>query len=161
MLAEIVNCLPDDEQVIIWAKFIYDIKQITNALKDKTFALYTGQQNEKQKERSKLSFRAGDAQYFVATPSSGGHGLTLNEASTVIFYNNSFKYSERIQAEDRCHRIGQDKKVHYIDIVCENSIDERIMDAISSKEGTLHSFQREIDAAQGDKHKLKELIRRL
>ncbi len=161
VLAEIVNCLPDDEQVIIWAKFIYDIKQITKALEDKTYALYTGQQNEKQKEKAKLSFKAGDAQFFIATPSSGGHGLTLNEASTVIFYNNSFKYSERIQAEDRCHRIGQDKKVHYIDIVCENSIDERIMDAISSKEGTLHSFQKEIDAAQGDKDKLKELIRRL
>ena len=85
----------------------------------------------------------------------------MNEASTVIFYNNSFKYSERLQAEDRCHRIGQMKKVHYIDIVCAGSIDERIMESIDKKESVLYSFRREIDAAQKDKDKLRELIRRL
>lgn len=161
VLAEIINRLPADEQVIIWAKYLYDIKQICKVLKGKSFVLYTGKQNEKQKEQSKLAFQKGDAQFFVATPSSGGHGLTLNEAGTVIFYNNSFKYSERLQAEDRCHRIGQDKNVHYIDMVCENSIDERIMNSISKKESTLHSFQQEVDNAQGDKDKLKELVRRL
>jgi SNF2 family DNA or RNA helicase len=161
VLAEIINRLPADEQVIIWAKYLYDIKQICKVLKGKSFVLYTGKQSEKQKEQSKQAFKASDAQFFVATPGSGGHGLTLNEAGTVIFYNNSFKYSERLQAEDRCHRIGQDKNVHYIDMVCENSIDERIMSSISKKEDTLHSFQREIDTAQGDKEKIKEFIRRL
>ena len=160
LLEDVISEIPSDEQVIIWAKYIYDIEQICKSL-GKTHAVYTGKQNEKQKEAAKQAFKSGAAQYFVATPSSGGHGLTLNEASTVIFYNNGFKYSERIQAEDRCHRIGQDKKVHYIDIVCSDSIDERIMDAISTKASTLHSFQREIDAAKGDKKKLKELIRRL
>jgi len=161
LLAEIISEIPDDEQVIIWAKYMYDINQIVQVLGDRTYALYTGKQNEKQKELAKQSFKAGDAQFFIATPSSGGHGLTLNEAGTVIFYDNSFKYAERIQAEDRCHRIGQDKKVHYIDIVCSNSIDERIMSAISDKEDTLHSFQSEIDAVQGNKDKLKEFVRRL
>lgn len=163
LLSEIISEIPTDEQGIIWAKYMYDIEQIKQVLQDQglSYVLYTGQQNEKQKEAAKQKFQTGDAQFFVATPSSGGHGLTLNEASTVIFYNNSFKYSERIQAEDRCHRIGQDKKVHYIDIVCANTIDERIMSAISSKEDTLHSFQREIDAIQGDKEKIKEFIRRL
>lgn len=161
VLEEVISQIPDDEQVIIWAKFIYDIEQICKVLDRKQYTLYTGQQNEKQKEQSKLAFQKGDAQFFVATPSSGGHGLTLNEAGTVIFYNNSFKYSERLQAEDRCHRIGQNKNVHYIDIVCENSIDERIMNSISKKESTLHSFQQEVDNAQGDKDKLKELVRRL
>ncbi len=161
LFSEIVGQIPGDEQVIIWAKYMYDIQQISKALRNESYVLYTGLQNEKQKEQAKLSFQAGDVQFFIATPSSGGHGLTLNEAGTVIFYNNSFKYSERIQAEDRCHRIGQTKNVHYLDIVCSNSIDERIMDAISCKESTLHSFQREIDAAQGDKNKIRELIRRL
>ncbi len=161
ILAEIVSQVPSDEQCIIWAKYSYDIEQIQKVLNNKTYVLYTGKQNEKQKERSKLSFQAGEAQYFVATPSSGGHGLTLNEASTVIFYDNSFKYSERIQAEDRCHRIGQTKSVHYIDIICENSIDERIMKSISSKEDTLESFQSEIKAVQGDKEKMKAFIKTL
>ena len=161
VLEEITSRVPADEQVIIWAKYMYDIEQIKKVLEGKTYAVYTGKQSEKQKEEAKLAFQSGDAQYFVATPSSGGHGLTLIEASTVIFYNNGFKYSERIQAEDRAHRIGQTKNVHYIDIACGNSIDERIMDAISTKASTLKSFQNEIDAAQGDKDKLRDLIRRL
>ncbi len=161
ILEEIISEVPTDERAIIWAKYIYDVDQIRKVLGDRTCVLYTGKQNEKQKDAAKNAFIAGDVQYFVATPSSGGHGLTLNEAGHVIFYDNSFKYSDRIQAEERCHRIGQDKKVHYTDIVCSDTIDERIMDSISKKEGTLKSFQREIDAAQGDKDKLKDLIRRL
>lgn len=163
VLQETVSEVAADEQAIIWAKYIYDVEKIAETLQklEKTYVVYTGEQSEKERDQAVVRFQAGDAQFFVATPSSGGHGLTLNEASTVIFYNNSFKYSERIQAEDRCHRIGQDKKVHYIDIVCADTIDERIMSAINSKEDTLHSFQREIDAIQGDKEKIKEFIRRL
>lgn len=163
VLTELVSQIPSDEQCIIWGKYHYDIEQVQKVLEagKRTFALYTGKQSEREREANKAWFQAGDAQFFVATPSSGGHGLTLNEASTVIFYDNSFKYSERIQAEDRCHRIGQTKSVHYIDIACANSIDERIMRSISSKEDTLESFQAEVKAAQGDKEKIKDLIRRL
>jgi len=161
LLAEIISEIPEDEQVIIWAKYMYDIDQIAQVLEGQIYVVYTGQQNERQKEEAKQKFKAGNARFFIATPSSGGHGLTLNEASTVIFYNNGFKYSERIQAEDRCHRIGQDKKVHYIDIVCCDSIDERIMSALNDKQDTLHSFQAEIDEVQGNKDKIKEMIRRL
>lgn len=161
ILAELVSRMSD--QCIIWAKYHYDIEQIQKVLdaEKRTYALYTGKQSEREREANKVKFQAGDAQFFVATPSSGGHGLTLNEASTVIFYDNSFKYSERIQAEDRCHRIGQTKSVHYIDIVCANSIDERIMKSISSKEDTLESFQSEIKAAQGNKEKIRNLIKGL
>lgn len=163
VLRETISEVAADEQVIIWAKYIYDIEKIAETLREqgKTYVVYTGEQSEKERDQAVVRFQAGDAQFFVATPSSGGHGLTLNEASTVIFYNNSFKYSERLQAEDRCHRIGQAKKVHYIDIVCRNTIDERIMQSIDKKESVLYNFRREIDAAQKDKNTLKELIRRL
>jgi len=54
--------------------------------------------------------------------------LSLSELlpDYVVFYNNGFKYSERLQAEDRCHRIGQDKPVIYFDIGCLGSIDDKI-----------------------------------
>jgi SNF2 family DNA or RNA helicase len=161
LLREIVARLSKGEQVIIWGKYIYDIEQICRVLENKAYVVYTGEQSEKKREKGKIAFRAGEAQFFVATPGTGSHGLTLMNASTEIFYTNSFKYSERDQAESRCHGIGQVKTVHYIDFVCENSIDERIMNSISKKESTLKSFQREIDRAQGKKNKLRELIRRL
>jgi SNF2 family DNA or RNA helicase len=82
---------------------------------------------------------------LVATQSSGGHGLTLNEAKHHIFYSNGFKYSERSQAEDRSYRIGQTKPVTYIDIVCSGSIDDRIDEALGRKANALHVFRQKIE----------------
>jgi len=65
----------------------------------------------------------------------------------------------RIQAEDRCHRIGQDKPVIYFDIICRNSIDERIGEALAKKSGVVKEFKREVDAVKKDK--IKELIKAL
>ena len=91
----------------------------------------------------------------------GGYGLTLNEAHYVIFYNNGFKFAERIQKEDRNHRIGQVHKVVYIDLVCEKSIDERIMSALDSKGDVVEEFKREVDKIKDRKERLKKLVETL
>ena len=163
-LIDIVTSIPAAEKVIIWAKYLYDIKQITGALADEfgldTIAQFHGSINEKNRAEQVELFRAG-ARFFVATPSCGGHGLTLNEAHYVVFYNNGFKYSERLQAEDRCHRIGQQHKVVYIDVICEDSIDERIMSALDSKGDVVEEFKAEVDKIKGKKERLKKLIKSL
>ncbi len=165
LLGEIITRIPNDDQCIIWAKYHYDITQIQKELKKhgRTYVLYTGKQNEKTRETNKEQFKSGKAQFFLATPSTGGHGLTLNEASTVIFYNNGFKYAERVQAEDRCHRIGQTKSVNYIDIVCLDSIDERISTALAQKRDVLHDFQADINKVKSlrSKSAIKSILARV
>lgn len=71
-------------------------------------------------------------QYLFAT-SAGGVGLTLNEASTVIYYSQSYDLEKRQQSEDRCHRIGQSNKVTYYDLVVPDSVDEKILDVLRTK----------------------------
>lgn len=56
----------------------------------------------------------------------------------------------RAQSEDRVHRIGQEKNVHYIDICASNKLDERIIACLSRKENLVEHFRREI-------HKRREL----
>jgi SNF2 family DNA or RNA helicase len=123
-------------------------------------ALFYGAINEKHRADQVVRFRNG-ARFFLATQSCGGHGLTLNEAHHVVFYNNAFKYSERLQAEDRCHRIGQAHPVTYIDITCIDSIDERIDRALATKGNTVEEFKSEIERVKGDKAKWKEMIKNL
>ncbi len=159
MLSDIIKGIPEQEKVIIWCKYEYDIHQITDELEPKNIAQFYGKINLKGRDKSIDEFRNGK-RFFVATESCGGHGLTLNEANYVIFYNNGFKYSERLQAEDRCHRIGQTKPVTYIDIICEKSIDERIMSALYDKGSVVDSFKAEVEAVKGS-GKLKELFKRL
>jgi SNF2 family DNA or RNA helicase len=161
MLLDTVTSIPPQEKVIIWAKYLHDIEQITAVLTEtfgaESVAPFHGKLNERQRAAQVERFR-GPARFFLATPSSGGHGLTLNEAHYVVFYNNGFKFSERIQAEDRCHRIGQEHRVVYIDLVCDESIDERIMQALAGKGDVVEEFKREVEKIKGSKNRLKKLV---
>jgi SNF2 family DNA or RNA helicase len=57
----------------------------------------------------------------------------LTEASTVVYYTNDFNLDTRSQSEDRCHRIGQLNPVTYVDLICEKTIDEKIVEALRGK----------------------------
>jgi len=74
-----------------------------------------------------------DLRFFVAQPKTGGYGITLTEASTVVYYSNSYDLEIRLQSEDRAHRIGQKRAVTYIDLVSPDTIDEKILKALRSK----------------------------
>jgi len=60
-------------------------------------------------------------------------GITLTAADTVVYYSNSYNLEHRLQSEDRAHRIGQDKSVLYVDIICPKTIDEKIVKALKAK----------------------------
>lgn len=163
-LISLIESVDAHRKIIIWAKFKHDLYVIGEELTKKfgadSWVEFSGSKNEEEKAQAVEKFRTS-ARFFVATPSSGGHGLTLNEASYVIYYNNSFKYSERLQSEDRCHRIGQTHPVTYVDIVADGTIDEKILKTLSEKGSSLYTFQSELDEIKNDKEKIKEYIQQL
>jgi SNF2 family DNA or RNA helicase len=69
----------------------------------------------------------------VGHPKTGGYGLTLTAASTVIYYSNSYDLELRLQSEDRAHRIGQTNKVTYIDLISPDTVDQKIVKALRDK----------------------------
>ena len=71
--------------------------------------------------------------FFIGNPQTGGYGITLTAAKTVVYYSNSYDLEKRLQSEDRAHRIGQTDKVNYVDIICEESVDEKIVAALRQK----------------------------
>jgi SNF2 family DNA or RNA helicase len=66
-------------------------------------------------------------------PATGGYGITLTAANTVIYYSNGYDLEKRLQSEDRAHRLGQKKPVLYIDINAEDTVDEKIVEALRKK----------------------------
>lgn len=56
---------------------------------------------------------------FVGHPESAGMGLTLTAADTIVYYSNDFKAENRIQSEDRIHRMGMDinRGANIIDLI--------------------------------------------
>lgn len=161
-LLSTIEQIPLGDKVVIWAKYRRDIEGIAAALVDaygpSSVARFFGDLSEAQRGAEVARFRA-ETRFMVATQSAGGVGQTWNEAHTAIFYNNGFKYSERLQAEDRFHRIGQKEKCLYIDIRCAKSIDDRIANALASKGSVVDDFKREVDKVKkSNKDRLRELI---
>ena len=158
--------IPDGERVIIWAKYRHAVREICEALAGEygvdQVCPYSGDQAADERARNLGQWRAG-ARFLVATQSIGGHGLTLNEAAYAVFYADGFKYSERIQAEDRNHRIGQGRRPVYISIRCPDSIDNRIADAICRKANALDAFQHQVDRFRRERLKDRsiELVKSL
>ena len=77
--------------------------------------------------------RQSDLRFIVGHPKTGGYGLTLTAATTVIYYSNSYDLELRMQSEDRAHRIGQNNKVTYIDLISPSTVDEKIVRALRDK----------------------------
>ncbi len=136
-LTEIMN--EHDGKAIIWSRFRYDIQQITQMLNDKfgegSAAAYFGDTTDDDRNNIVKNFQNPDhpLKFFVGNPATAGYGLTLTEANLVVYYANDFNLETRIQSEDRAHRIGQKNNVTYIDLICEGSIDERIVKALRNK----------------------------
>jgi SNF2 family DNA or RNA helicase len=128
-----------DGKAIIWSRFRYDIQQITQMLNDKfgegSAAAYFGDTTDDDRNDIVKNFQNPNhpLRFFVGNPATAGYGLTLTEANLVVYYANDFNLETRIQSEDRAHRIGQKNNVTYIDLICEGSIDERIVKALRTK----------------------------
>ena len=121
-----------ESKVIIWARFRADIRAIERLLGDLAVS-YHGDVDSDARELAIDRFQKGDAKYFIGTQQAGGTGLTLTAAEYAIYYSNSFNLEERLQSEDRCHRIGTKNNVTYIDIECQKSIDSKIIKALRDK----------------------------
>lgn len=130
LLKELAEDIP--HQVIIWARFKRDIDLICDAL-GREAVRYDGLVDDDGRAEAIDRFQKGDARFFVANAQAAGEGLTLTAARTVIYYSNSFKLTERLQSEDRAHRIGQEHPVNYIDLIAYNTVDLHIVNALASK----------------------------
>ena len=126
-------------KAIIWASYTHGIQQIASALRDRfgpeAVATYYGEtpQDERQEIVDRFQDPDSGLRFFVGQPLTGGYGITLTAANTVIYYNNSYDLAIRLQSEDRAHRIGQTSKVTYIDLVSPGTIDEKVLKALRSK----------------------------
>lgn len=166
LLQAVVDEIPEGEPVIVWAKYRTAVRQIAESL-GRTHGAehvcpYHGDMTDAERTVQLARWRGG-ARFLVATQSIGGHGLTLNEAAYAVFYADGFKYAERIQAEDRNHRIGQDRRPVYVSLRCTDSIDSRIAGALARKGDALEEFQDRINDCRRDglKQRALDMVRSL
>ena len=138
-LSELLDVLEEIEgKAIIWAHYQHDVKNIYKLLEDKygpgSVVHYYGKTLPDQRDYAIKNFKENDrVRFFVGTPQTGGYGITLVQANTVIYYSNGYDLEKRMQSEDRAHRIGQKKKVTYVDLIAEDTVDNKIVKSLRKK----------------------------
>jgi SNF2 family DNA or RNA helicase len=126
-------------KAIIWANYIHDIENIVKEIKkeygDDSVVQYYGAIDSEKRQKNIEQFQDPNSpvRFFVGNPQTGGYGITLTQANTVIYYSNGYDLEKRLQSEDRAHRIGQKKSVTYIDLIAEKTVDEKIVKALRKK----------------------------
>jgi SNF2 family DNA or RNA helicase len=139
-LDELMDVLSEMEgKAVIWAHYRYDIEVIVEAIKkeygDKSVVTYYGDTStdDRQKAIKLIQDPESSVRFIVGTPQTGGYGITLTGASTMIYYSNGYDLEKRQQSEARIDRIGQEKPMTYIDIIAEGTVDEKIVKALRTK----------------------------
>ena len=138
-ITELMEVLSEIEgKAIIWGHWQKDIQNIVGEI-EKVYGpgsvvSYYGLTPQDERQDNIRRFQDDpECRFMVGTPSTGGYGITLTAANTVIYYSNGYDLEKRLQSEDRAHRIGQKKNVTYIDIIAEDTVDDKIVKSLRKK----------------------------
>ena len=128
-----------ENKAVIWAHYRHDIDAIINAVEKKfgkeSYVTYYGDTSSEDRQDAIKQIQDEDSpvRFIIGTPQTGGYGITLTGANTMVYYANGYDYEKRIQSEARINRAGQTRKMTYIDIIAENTVDEKIVKALRGK----------------------------
>ena len=137
---ELMDVLEEMEgKAVIWAHYRNDIESIVEAITKKygedSIVTYYGDTstNDRQKAIKKIQDPESSVRFLVGTPQTGGYGITLTGASTMIYYSNGYDLEKRQQSEARIDRIGQERPMTYVDIIAEGTVDDKIVQSLRKK----------------------------
>jgi len=148
-LSELMNILENIEgKTIIWSHYTHDVKRIIEEIKkvygDDSVVDYYGETDTDSRSKNIKKFQNDDkCRFFVGTTHTGGYGITLTAGSNMIYFSNGYDLEKRQQSEARIDRIGQTRKMTYIDIMAQDTIDERIVKALRNKVTIANAIMKE------------------
>lgn len=125
----------NDRQIVIFSNWT----QITNAVYERLNSKYlfveqlTGETKDVDRDWIVQRFQIGEIKILIGSIGAMGTGLTLTAGTVEIFVDEPWNRALKEQAEDRCHRIGQNSNVTIHTIMCKNTIDERIHELVYRK----------------------------
>jgi SNF2 family DNA or RNA helicase len=148
-LSELMSILENIEgKTIIWSHYTHDVRRIIAEIKkvygEDSVVDYYGATNTDSRSENIKKFQNDDkCRFFVGTTHTGGYGITLTAGSNMIYFSNGYDLEKRQQSEARIDRIGQTRKMTYIDIMAQDTIDEHIVKALRTKVNIANAILKE------------------
>jgi SWI/SNF-related matrix-associated actin-dependent regulator 1 of chromatin subfamily A len=137
--------LEEEEKIVVFAWHREIIDALAAAFAAVGVAKLYGGMTDAAKDAALRAFQEGPARLFVGQIATAGTGLTLTAAATVLFAEIDWVPGNMTQAEDRCHRIGQDSPVRVIILAQSASVDLLIASALVAKAETINRAVRPSD----------------
>ncbi|MBF2759078.1 MAG: DEAD/DEAH box helicase [Ectothiorhodospiraceae bacterium AqS1] len=126
--------IPNGEKAIIWTSFIKNTEWLDKNLKYFYPAKIHGDMKIDDRNTEIDRFKYHDScRILIATPGAAKEGLTLTVANHAIFYDRSFSLDDYLQAQDRIHRISQNKECHVYNLIGKETIDEWVNQLLYAK----------------------------
>ena len=134
LCTELDRILAAGEKVIIWTHFIKNADWLEwHLAKYKPLKVH-GKLSIERRNKSISKFMShADRKILIASPKAAKEGLTLTVANHAIFYDRSFSLDDYLQAQDRIHRISQDKNCFVYNLISKGTIDEWIDSLLYAK----------------------------
>ena len=113
------------DKAIIWTSFIDNAEWLATQLSEHSPATVHGSMSIESRNNALDRFKEQDTcKILIATPGAAKEGLTLTVANHSIFYDRSFSLDDYLQAQDRIHRISQDKPCYINNLIAKDTVDE-------------------------------------
>ena len=145
----VTNIYNNNEKCIIWTSFTDNVDWLARELEKYGTRRLHGGISIQERNASIAAFKNNsDIHILVATPGAAKEGLTLTVANNVIFYDRAFSLDDYLQAQDRIHRISQEKTCHVYILTMQDSIDQWVDILLKSKHIAAQLAQGDISAEQ-------------
>ncbi|XP_050553375.1 chromodomain-helicase-DNA-binding protein 7 isoform X2 [Spodoptera frugiperda] len=148
IFSQMVRCLDILEDYLVFRKYPYE--RIDGRIRG----------NLRQEAIDRFSKPDSDRFVFLLCTKAGGLGINLTAADTVIIYDSDWNPQNDLQAQARCHRIGQQKMVKIYRLICRNTYEREMFDKASLKLGLDKAILQSMNTTQGKEAGIKQLSKK-
>ena len=128
------EAVDNGQKVVIFSNWTQMTDVIWSRLHSKyRLSVITGETKDVDRQDNVNEFQSGASQVIIGTIGAMGTGLTLTAGTVEIFLDEPWNRALYDQATDRCHRVGQNHNVTIYNLICKNTIDEKIHELVQNK----------------------------
>lgn len=152
VLEDLVHAAVDaDEKIVVWTSFTENAEWLARRLGVLGAVVVHGGLGIAKREEALAVFKTDPAcRILVATPGAAKEGLTLTVANHAVFYDRSFSLDDYLQAQDRIHRISQEKPCFVTNLIATDTVDGWVDALLTAKHLAAQLGQGDIDRAEYD-----------
>jgi SNF2 family DNA or RNA helicase len=138
-----------NEKIVVWTSFTENADFLRRHLDDFGAVVVHGGLDIARREEALAAFKTDlQCRVLVATPGAAKEGLTLTMANHAVFYDRSFSLDDYLQAQDRIHRISQEKPCFVTNLIATGTVDEWVDALLAAKNLAAQLGQGDISRAE-------------